>query len=65
MHHIMPFSSIEVSGLFFSPLIGKNLNYVGRKNTILIGEVIMVINKLFISLDYLDHYDGTHIVYTR
>lgn len=37
------FSSFEISGLLFSPFIGKNLNAMGRKNTILIGEIILVI----------------------
>lgn len=54
-----------MSGLFFSPIIGKNLNYVGRKNTILIGEVIMVRFEQINFLDYLNFDAWTNVVYTR
>eukprot|EP00347_Sterkiella_histriomuscorum_P020522 403337480 len=39
-------SAFELSQLLFSPLIGKYLDKVGRKNMILIGDVIMIASTL-------------------
>ena len=35
-------SAFEVSALFLSPLIGKYLDQIGRKNAILVGDLILV-----------------------
>lgn len=36
-------SAFEVSALIFSPFIGKYLNKIGRKNAIIVGDLILVI----------------------
>eukprot|EP00347_Sterkiella_histriomuscorum_P003211 403365165 len=51
-------SAFEISGLIFSPFIGKNLNAVGRKNTILIGEIIMIISTVALgATQYITNQD--------
>ena len=39
----MCFSSFEVSALIFSPLVGLMLDRLGRKNSIMIGFVVVVL----------------------
>lgn len=36
------YSAFEFSALILSPFIGKYLNKMGRKNAILIGDIILV-----------------------
>lgn len=37
------YSAFELSALLFSPFIGKYLDAIGRKNAIIIGDLVLII----------------------
>jgi MFS family permease len=41
-NNMQTFSCFELSALIFSPFIGKYLDKIGRKNAIIIGDIILV-----------------------
>jgi len=58
----MIFRSFEVAALIFSPIVGQMLEKMGRKNSILIGFIILILASIGIACTYFIENDKIFLI---